>query len=735
MSGRLRAIARALVPAVAFAATETDLAAQPAPPPVRPTVGVAFSGGGAKGCAHIGVLRVLEEMRIPVDYAAGTSMGSIIGGLYAAGFDPDELTAAITDVDWADALVDQPSRKDLIFRRKDDDLRYIPDLELGLGRGGLRYPTGLRSGQKLNYLLQVFTARVRTVSDFDDLPTPFRAVATDIATGRPVVLGEGDLGRALRASMAIPTLFTPVEIDGRLLVDGGVTNNVPVDVVREMGADVVIAIDVGSPLEEHKAAGRSFLSILGQTMALLTRGNMAERLAMADLVLHPPVGTFGTLDFDRGREIIEAGEAEARRMANQLRSYAVSEEEYPAWQAARRRAPDPVPVVTAVRVEGNARVPTERLATMIEVEPGRPYSAEAVRDDLSRMFGLGDFENIDVLLVPEGDGAAVVYRVREKPWGPTYLRLGLGFASDAEGSNELSLLVGVNRTWINRLGAEWKTEVELGSLRSIETELYQPLSYRNGWFVAPAASFGQTDLPLFDRGEQVAELEVTAAELALDLGYTFGRYGEVRLGVEWSPIEARRATGLPPGGFAELDGQTLRRAGVALTAVVDRMDSATLPKDGSIASLDAFYGLESLGGDDDYSRVALGGSRFGTRGRHTLFGGLHGGTSPGSDLPVYDRFTLGGFFALSAFERGELAGDNFGLAQLGYYYRMGKVLHLGGFAEVAGVAPRASDVADEPEWSATALAVADTELGPLYIGLSLSESGREALNIFFGRQF
>ena len=228
---------------------------------------------------------------------------------------------------------------------------------------------------------------------------------------------------------------------------------------------------------------------------------------------------------------------------------------------------------------------------------------------------------------------------------------------------------------------------------------------------------------------------MTAAELALDLGYTFGRYGEVRLGVEWSPIEARRATGLLPGAFAELDGQTLHRAGVALTAVVDRLDSATLPKDGSIASLDAFYGLESLGGDDDYARVALDGSRFGTRGRHTLFGGLHGGSSPGSDLPIYDRFSLGGFFRLSAFERGELAGDNFGLVQLGYYYRLGKVLHLGGFVEVAGVAPSASEIADQPEWSATALAIADTEFGPLYVGLSLSERGREAVNIFFGRQF
>jgi len=700
----------------------------------RPKIGIAFSGGGAKGCAHIGVLRVLEEMHIPVDYIAGTSMGSIVGGLYATGMDPDELTEAILTVDWADALRDKPGRKDLVFRRKDDDLRYIPDLELGLGKGGLKYPTGLRTGQKLNGLLRKFTMPVRTVHDFDDLPIPFRAVATEIATGEMVVLAKGDLAEALRASMAIPTVFTPVDIDGQLLVDGGVTNNVPVDVVRAMGADIVIAIDIGAQFADEEAVGKSFLSILGQTNRMITRGNMIARLASADIVITPDISGIGTLEFEKGHEIIARGETQARAQADELRPYALSAEEYAAWRASRHREPDPIPKVVDVRFEGNQRVDSRVLVAQIETRPGADFEPESVRSDLSKLYGLGDFEAVDARLEEEGDGAAVVFRVREKPWGPTYLRLGLGIQADLEGSSDLSVLAAINRTRINALGAEWKTEVQLGSLRLARTGFYQPLSFDKGWFVEPSAGWRRRDLTLFVDGEGVAELDVQVSSGRLDLGYTFGRYGEARLGLTFDSITARRKSGFVPPDIGDISGETFTRGGILLQAVADRLDSATLPKNGSLTKLNALVTLDALGADDEYTKVELQNSEYWTRGRSTFFGSLRGGYSP-DPLPIYDRFSLGGFFSLSTYEPGELAGDNYGLARLGYYYRLGKILHVGGYFEVAGVADDFGDLADDVVTTATAMLVADTGFGPFYIGYGSAEQGRRAFYILFGRQF
>jgi NTE family protein len=708
------------------------LAAEPAP---RPKIGVAFSGGGAKGCAHIGVLRVLEEMRIPVDYAAGASMGSIVGGLYAAGFDPDQLTETVLTIDWADALTDEPNREDLVFRRKNDDLRYIPDLEIGIGRTGLKFSTGLRSGQKLNYLLRTLTLPVRTVRHFDQLPIPFRAVATDIATGEMVVLEQGDLARALRASMAIPTAFSAVAMDGRLLVDGGVSNNVPVDVVRAMGADVVIAIDIGSPLLGEEQVGRSFLSILGQTMGLITRANMTPRLAQADLVITPDVGSYGTLEFSAGLEIIAKGEAEARRLADRLAPYALPEEEYREWKASRRREPDPIPQVTAVRIEGNQRVDSRVLAAQVRLAPGAPFSPESARDDLARIFGLGDFETVDVELEPEGEGAAVVYRVREKSWGPTYLRAGLGFEATGEGNNNLTFATAVDRTRINALGAEWKTELTIGSDAIVATRFYQPLSFTRGWFVEPSARYRRGNVLLYEDGEEVTDLEVREENVRAVVGYEFGRYGELRLGLDRSWITGRRESGTIPPEVDFVSGETYDLGGIVLTAAVDRLDSATLPHRGGLVLLSGYLSLEELGADASYTKVELRSSQFWTRGRHTLFGNLNGGVSPGGELPVYDQFALGGLFSLAAFAPGELRGDNYGVARIGYYYRLTKMLHLGGYLEAAGAAPVPDDLLDSPILTATALLAADTPVGPLYLGASTAEGGRRQIYLLFGRQF
>jgi NTE family protein len=720
---------------VAWSTGVSSLLAQEPAPAARPKIGIAFSGGGAKGAAHVGVLRVLEELRVPVDYAAGTSMGSIVGGLYAAGLTLEELEAALVDTDWADALVDTTNREQLQFRRKDDDLRFIPDLEFGVGRGGLKSPLGLRSGQKLNYLLHSLTLPVRTVRDFDELPIPFRAVATDISNGQPVVLSRGELARALRASMAIPTAFSPVEIDGRLLVDGGISNNVPVDVVRAMGADVVIAIDIGSPLLESDRVRRSFLTILNQTLGLITRGNMTPRLEQADIVITPAVSDYGTMQFDKSAEIIALGESEARTFVERLAPYALPEADYAAWKESRRRTPDPLPVLTEVRIEGQQRVDLRAIQPLVRARAGELFAPETARDDLARIFGLGDFENVDMALEPAPGGAALVYRLREKPWGPNYLRIGLNFEADFEGQNGLAVLGGLNMTRLNALGAEWKSDVQIGEERVFQTELYQPLSFENGWFVAPSVGYRRRIIPLFTEGDRVAEIDVATEYARFDLGYVFGRYGELRLGLERDWGSADRLSGVVPEDLEHFLHETIDRGAVTLRMTLDRLDNAKLPKRGWLARLEAVEALESLGSDQDYLRIEAGFDRYWTRSRHTVFGDLSAGLSPDGTLPVGDRFRLGGFFSLSGFAPGEISGDNYGVVRAGYYYRLTRLFHVGGYLEGAQVGDEPEDVFVDPIGAATALFVADTGAGPLYLAIGWADEGETTAFVVYGRRF
>jgi NTE family protein len=712
------------------------LAGSPVEAGDRPRIGVAFSGGGARGIAHIGVLRVLEELRIPIDYIAGASMGAIIGGLYASGMTPDELERAVLAVDWNDTFRDRPSRERLSFRRKNDDLRYIPDLEVGIGRGGLRYPTGLRSGQKLNFLLRRLTLPVRSVRDFDALPIPFRAVATDISNGEMVVLRQGDLARALRASMALPAAFSAIEIDGRVLVDGGVANNLPVDVVRSLGADVVIAIDVGEPMLTTEQVRSSLFKILAQTLGMITRANVKPQREQADLVIAPDVAGFGTLSFDRAPEILQRGREGARAMAAGLARFSLSAAEYRSWREARRRAALPPPIVSAVRFAGDTRVDPRVLQGLVRLPPGRPLDLAVAADDLDRLFGLGDFEAVDFDLADDpGGGAVAVYRLHDKAWGPNYLRAGLELDTDADGRNDLGVLAKLNVTRLNRRGAEWTTALQLGGDRYVKSELYQPFTFETGWFAAVNVAYENRLTGIFEDGRKLADLEVREQTVGADLGYTFAEKGEMRLGAARRWALARAKAGELPAGADPFLDRTLDLGGVVFSAVVDRLDNAKIPQRGGLFRLTAFRSVASLGAEAEYTKVSVRLSKYFTRGRHTLFGMLDGGFSPGSELPLFDEFAFGGLFSLSGFAKGELRGQSFGIARLGYLHRLGRILYAGGYVEAGRAALTSSDLVGNPILAVTAVAACDTPIGPAYLGYGQADDGERQLYLLFGRSF
>ncbi len=730
----------------------------------RPKIGLALGGGGAKGGAHVGVIKVLEELNVPIDYIAGTSIGAIVGGLYASGMTSDELGEALASIDWAEAMRDKPPRRDLNFRRKEDSARYLFDLEVGIGRGGLEWPAGFISGQNLFFLLQSLTLQVADVDDFDDLSIPFRAVATDVGNGEMVVLDHGYLATAMRASMAIPGFFSPVELEGRLLVDGGMVNNLPVDVAFDMGADIVIAVDLGEALSA-RTVGRSVVQIYQQTIRMLTRPNVDARLEMADFVINPGVSGYATMAFDQIVEIMEKGEEGARGMTGEIARFSVAPEVYQSHRA-MQIPPPPEPIrIDFVEFVGNERVDDRVIQRQIRLEAGSkltlqmfgddlsellgggsrreerrmkqmsgevPLDLRALFEDLRRIYGLGEFEQVDFGFEERGEERGVVIRMKEKPWGPNYLHFGLEIATEGGGDTLLQFLVNLTKTTINARGAEWRTDLLIGNDRGVFTEFYQPLDFGGRFFVAPRVDYDAGRIRLFDDGDSLAELNIDSTSFGLDFGYQAGTYAEVRLGALGGFGGTTLETGSVPPEIAD-DIRDINFGGARLLVRADRLDSVTIPRKGWSSSFRAFESLEALGADDEYTKLYWGGEKFASRGRHTGFGGAEAGWSSG-DLPLYDEFTLGGFASMSGYEDRELRGQYLGQGRLGYYYQILKSWYLGGWAEAGNAWQLGEPIKfSNLRYSGTLILAKDTIIGPLYVAYARADGGRNKFYFILGR--
>ncbi len=695
----------------------------------RPKIGIAFGGGGAKGGAHIGVLLVLEELRIPVDYVAGTSMGSIMGGLYASGMSAEELKEVLFAVDWSDAMQDQTSRQDLSFRRKEDSQRYLLDFEAGVKKWKLQWPSGLLEGQKLFFLLQSLTLPVADVSDFDQLPIPYRAVATDIQVGEPAVLAKGNLATAMRASMAIPTVFSPVELDGRLLVDGGVTNNVPVDVVRAMGADIVIAIDLGAPLSSRKVS--SLVQIQNQTNRMLIRKNMEPQLAAADIVLHPRVSQFGTLAFGGLPEIFEAGIVEARAKAELLRPLGVSVEEYREYQARHRRHRRTPPTIDEIRFEGNERVDDRIIEDQIRMQAGEVLDFDALSEDLARIYGLGHFEQVSFALERHEGKTALVIHTQEKPWGPNYLRFGLNLSSDLDGDFRTSFLINLLTTGLNSRGGEIRTDLLLGRPRELTSEYYQPLDFDGKWFASVTAEAGTTPTTFYKDDQTIAETDLQRGQLRLELGVQARRTAEVRLGL----VRGRGSIHVTSGSLPFEDLSDVEFAGIRLLARVDRLDDVEFPRVGATAFLEAFASLDDLGADFEYETVETRWLEFWSWGRNTIMASLSGGWAS-DDTPFWAELAIGGLTSLSGFPDDSLRGRFYGVARLGFYREVWHDKLFGGWLEAGNMWDDVSqaDLSDLRH-STTIFAGARTRLGPVYLAYGTAGDFRDKFYLIVGRSF
>ena len=724
----MRRLAAALAVSVVTAAWAAEES-----PAQRPKIGLALGGGGARGGAHVGVLKVLERLHIPVDYVAGTSMGAVIGGLYAAGVPVDQIDEELRSTDWSDLLADRPTYRDLVWRRKQDEGRYLLDLELGLRDWKLHVPSGLRAGQKLGFKLQTLLLPVHEVHDFSKLPLPFACVATDVETGDRVVLDHGDLAQSILASMTIPGAFAPVEIDGKLLVDGGMADNLPVEVVRAMGADIVIAVNVGTPLAKREALG-SFVGVTGQAFGFLTVRNAERSAALADLVIRPELSGVDSGDFGAVAEAMGRGEAAATAMEAELAKFSSE-----TWDPSLRTQP-PMPgfPVAFVRVEGNERVDSRAIVARAGLRAGEPFQVPRVRLALRRVFGTSDFQWVRFGLDQQEEGTGVVFHVKEKPWGPTYLHFGLEIADDLEGDADYVVKANLTRTNVNRRGGEWRNDFQVGSHPGFRTELFQPLDFRGHFFVAPWAVTVRSRQPLYEEGSRIASYTVDENRAQFDSGIEYGRWGEVRLGVYRSRVHAEVDTGPPALPTFDVDG-----GGVAFDVGFDNLDRPAIPRHGSSARLHSIFSRTSLGAEESYDRVELVASHFRGRGRHTGFAVLQYGTSLGSELPAYDVFVLGGLFSLGGYSEGELRGQVLAGVSTGYHFRLsnlpsglGQGLYVGVDVDAANVWDTTSEVSvSDLLYGVTLLLGADTLLGPVFLAYGYAEGGHDRLYLTVGRSF
>ncbi len=707
----------------------------------RPKVGLVLSGGGARGAAHIGVLKVLEKEHIIVDYIAGTSMGAVVGGLYASGLSPEEIEKELELVDWKDIFSDAPRRQELPFRRKKDAQNYITGVEIGVKGRKIALPKGLIAGQKLGFLLKSLTLHTADIKDFDHLPVPFRAVAADIETGEMVVLSRGNFTEAIRASMSIPGVFSPVEIGGKLLVDGGIARNLPVDVVKEMGADVVIAVDIGSTLSKREELN-TLIDVYRQVLTVMGQQNVVEQVKLIgkdDCLIRPELGRISTADFPRATEIIRIGEEAALNCRETLQRYAVSPEEHQAFLK-RRFLGMSYPVrVDFVKVKETEHISGKVVEDKLKTKAGKDLNLKILKDDLARVYGIGAFEHVDFQFIKEGDKQGLLISPTEKTWGPNYLYFGMRLSDDFQGTKHNNLLFNYNMTQVNSLGAEWQTQLQIGNDGRLSTEFFQPLDYSGRFFLIPRAEATVGFTEVYDQNRLKSQYQINAGKVGLDVGTQLGTYGEVRFGVEKRYVSADLRV-----GSAVPKEDSGNQAAFVGSFAFDHLDDSNFPRYGAKFDLDFILARnDMLGGEISYDKAVFSLIGAASYKKHTLLASLEGGSAFDSEIPFYDQFTLGGFLSLSGYREGELRGNYYGLARIIYFYRFGKLpftwgdsLYLGGSIEAGNVWNSSSEMElSDLLWNSSLLVGADTPLGPLYLSYGFTEKTRGVFYVYLGRKF
>ncbi|PRC94237.1 patatin-like phospholipase family protein [Solimicrobium silvestre] len=730
----------------------------------NPKICVVLSGGGARGFAHIGVLKYLEEQHIPVHCIAGTSMGAVIGGLYASGMSANEIEQRLNEIKLGDVALDIVDRRKISQTLREDDINYPISGTFGLSKNGVTLPLGAVQANQFLELLHNWTAHLPPDIAFDQLPIPFRAVATDLETGEMVVFDKGPIHNAIRASMAAPGVFAPIEINGHLLSDGGLVRNLPVDIARSMGADVIIAVNIGTPLLPRQDL-QSFFNISKQMVNILTEQNVNEQkkiLLPTDVLIDPNLGDINFMDFPRAIEAVDIGYKAAQSMHDKLALLSVEPASYSA-QLKARTIPDLHPITIAfVDVHSKGKIPPDDIRRQLNIPIGSIYNAEDINKRITPLINSRNFDSVVHSLVQRDGEYGVQIDATERSWGPNFVRVGLAMSTGFDGVSGFELQVGHRLPAITDSGLEWRNDLQFGYAYGIRSELRQPLIVREGMYVAPYINAQMKPLNLYSDNTRVAEYAMQTSQIGLDLGIPIGAnasLGEIRTGFFASHTDLRPKL----GGLVteQSDGNTSITSlpwgktdefALHTRFTIDQLDTPVFPRDGYRLGGELIAGLNRTSSDSStldthndlrgFQQATVDSTWADSAEDHSINLSMQAGARYQSGSPIPGvGLSLGGFQRLTAYQPDQFIGNYLVYGNATYLFRAvnfgmaGEAAFVGTSLEVGNAGNFKSDFQlANLRKSLSVFVGANTFMGPVHFGIAIAPAGAFNLFLQLGRQ-
>ncbi|MDX5997622.1 patatin-like phospholipase family protein [Shewanella oneidensis MR-1] len=715
----------------------------------RPKIGVVLSGGGAKGAAHVGVLKVLEEHHIPVDYIAGTSIGAYVAGMYALGYSATEVEAIMMGVDWDSGYSDTIPRNVLSYRDKKLRDRYNIPLNIGYSEGEVKAPSGVLRGQTMSQLLRQSTDLVQQFGDFNALAIPYRAVATDLETSLPVVINHGSIVKAMQASATVPGALQPTQIDGKLLVDGGIANNMPVDVVKAMGADIIIAVDIGSPLVKKDKLD-STIAVLDQLSNFLTNASTEKQkqlLTDKDVLIRPAIDALSTTDFTIMPLALTLGKEAATNQLVKLQKLSVSEEQYAAYVEGKKAKgqmvmADVSHVIEDIVFDNQSKVSLNLLKETLELKPGQNITKDELNEAIKRIYALNKFERVDAEFVEGEDGRVLTVTTRAKSWGPNYFQLGFNWEDDFSSDSAISFDMAYTMTDLTINGGEWRNEVKLGFERLFATEFYQPLNRDQEFYSRARYQYDVHNWDLYDNNNRAFVFDKKTHTVELGIGYNYVLQGVVELG-----LVAEKGVIINDAWLSQ--DFDFNSYGAYLKVGYDSLDSISFPTSGNHITLNVYVRKENF--DDvveyqnDYSvQIEADWKGALSVGNHAFVGKASLATNNNDGFNTLHLSDLGGFLNLSGYHKDSLTGAHKIFGAFVYQYDLGRdalgmkdyPLYLGLSLEAGNVWFERSEVSLTDLIYASSLYIGtDTTMGPAALGFGITDMGDKSVYLFIGKAF
>ncbi|MCL1076280.1 patatin-like phospholipase family protein [Shewanella dokdonensis] len=723
-----------------FAATAAD----------RPKIGLVLSGGGAKGAAHVGVLKVLEAHHIPVDYVAGTSIGAYVGGMYALGYSANEIEALMMKQNWSSGYSDLIPREQLAYREKQTRDQYNIPLNLGIRDGEVQAPSGVLLGQSMSRLYRNTTGLVPEYSSFNDLAIPFRAVATDLETSRPVILNRGSLVQAMQASATVPGALQPAVIDGKILVDGGIANNMPVDVVKAMGADIVIAVDIGSELVKKNQLNGA-VAVLNQLSTMLTQASTERQkmlLTDRDILIRPDIDSLSTTDFSDMPKALKAGEVAANKLLPELQHLAMSTTEYQAYVKHKKAISgkwleDVQRPVTQIVYHNDAKVSHSMLTEVLGIKVGDVVDKQQLDDAINRLYSLDKFERVNAEFEDTDDGRVLTVTTKAKSWGPNYLQFGFNWEDDFSMDSAVTLDFALTLKDLTENGGEWRNEAKLGFEKMLATEFYQPLDANQKFYGRARYQYEEKNWDIFNSNILYYQLDRSSHQVDFGIGYNYLPEGLIELGLTANSGQlSNRAL------IGDIDFTTY---GAYFKLGYDSLDNISFPTSGNRVTVNVFlrnekYNGALVSGPDRSLQIQADWKGVVSVRSHSFVGKASYASvdkEGDEDFTIYVS-DLGGFLNLSGYHKDSLAGAQKLFGAFIYQYDLGRdalgmkdyPLYLGASIEAGNVWGGAEHVTlNDLIYAGSIYLGTNTPLGPAALGIGVSDDGEQAMYLFIGKNF